>query len=160
MLKKASAKISKYGLLLVTLFLSSAHTLQAEEVVKKSIGSDKSPLESLVPMLMGLGLILLIIFVLAVILKKFSNLNLSSSQSKVLDCQRLGTKEKLIIVKVQDRHLLLGVTPQSISHLTELDKPLETKQPQMSFEKLMKQFIGGANSNNNKSDSQSVNGVS
>jgi flagellar biosynthetic protein FliO len=43
---------------------------------------------------------------------------------KVLHSLPVGYKEKLIVVTVGDQQLLLGVTAQQISFLTEIDPPL------------------------------------
>lgn len=80
----------------------------------------ETPVESLLPMLSGLVVILAVIFVLAFLFKKFSNFGLSNGNIKVLETQVLGSKEKLMIIKVKQQQFLIGVTSQSISQLGEL----------------------------------------
>ena len=155
LLVKSKQSINRFSFSFTFLILGSpacfaqAATHPASEAVTQAIKktATTTPIESLGPMLLGLIGILAVIFVLAGLLKKFTAFNLSSNQIKVLECQRIGTKEKLIIVNVQDKHLLLGVTPQNISHLCELDKPTQTQSSGMSFDKLMKQFLGQAKPN-------------
>ena len=46
-------------------------------------------------------------------------------QLKVVSSLALGTKEKLVVVQVGKEQVLLGITPQNISHLGKLEQPLE-----------------------------------
>jgi len=89
-----------------------------------AVGNEKvaTPLESVLPMLTGLGAILIIIFVLAFLFKKFSNFGLSGKNIKVLETQLIGNNEKLMIVEVREQQFLLGVTRHSINQLGELEK--------------------------------------
>jgi flagellar biosynthetic protein FliO len=80
-----------------------------------------SPVDSLLPMLGGLLVILGFIFLLAFLFKRFTNFSPSSKNIKVLETQMIGTKEKLVIVKVQQQSFLIGVTANSISQLGELN---------------------------------------
>ena len=106
--------------------------------------SAQSPLESIFPMLVGLLAILIVIFGLAFLLKRFTHFNPATGNIKVLETQRLGAKERLVIVEVQQQQLLLGVTSQNITQLVELKHPIETKTSSTSFESLMKQMLNPA----------------
>ncbi|WP_197464533.1 flagellar biosynthetic protein FliO [Marinomonas aquimarina] len=46
---------------------------------------------------------------------------LSKSEIQIIASQSIGTKEKLILVEVQGKRLLLGSTPQSITCLNEFE---------------------------------------
>lgn len=100
-----------------------------------------TPADSILPVVGGLLAILVLIFFLAGILKKFSSFNLVAKNISVIDSQSLGSKEKIVIVEIQNRQLVLGVTPHNINPLCELDKPLEKKQSHLSFDSMMKQFL-------------------
>jgi len=80
-----------------------------------------TPIETILPMLTGLGAILIIIFVLAFLFKKFSKFGLSGKNIKVLETQLIGNNEKLMIVQVREQQFLLGVTRNSINQLGELE---------------------------------------
>ena len=77
--------------------------------------------------LMVIGLIL----VLGFLLKK-SKLTtiMNGGQMKIVASLPMGYKEKLIVVKVGEQQLLLGVTPQQINFLYRLEQPLDETQPQ------------------------------
>jgi flagellar protein FliO/FliZ len=72
---------------------------------------------------LALLFIILIIFVCAWFLRKLTGGNFASSKIiEVKASQALGAKERLVIIKVDGRHLLLGVTPNCISKLEELSE--------------------------------------
>lgn len=131
--KNNKFKVSQF-ICLITL----ANTVTAAETMKLS---EQTPAQSLLPMLGGLLAVLVLIFLLASMLKKFSSFNLVANHIKVIESQSLGSKEKLVIVEIQDRQLVLGVTPHSINAITELNSPVEKKHNNLSFERLMKQFV-------------------
>ncbi|MCF6194943.1 MAG: flagellar biosynthetic protein FliO [Kangiellaceae bacterium] len=92
--------------------------LNAAEKNKPVITMD--PIDSIVPMLGGLVAILLVIFFLAYLFKKFSGFNIASQNIRVLETQLIGHKEKILIVEVHQQQFLIGVTSHTISQLGEL----------------------------------------
>lgn len=94
----------------------------------------------------SLGIVLLIVMVLAFAFKKFTSggtrISLGNKMVKVLNREYIGPKSYLAVVKVIDRYLLLGVTNENISTLTELtDVPEEivAKSKETKTLKLKKQ---------------------
>ena len=79
-----------------------------------------TPMDSVLPMLLGLASILLVIFVLAFLFKKFTNFGLTSKNIKVVETHPIGAREKLMIVQVRGQEFLIGVTRNSINQLGEL----------------------------------------
>jgi flagellar protein FliO/FliZ len=76
----------------------------------------------LVSCFLVIGLILL----LAWLLKKSRLMpNQAQSQLRVLSVLSLGTREKLLVVKVGSEQLVLGMTPANISLLCKLETPLD-----------------------------------
>lgn len=75
--------------------------------------------------LLSCFLVIGLILGLAWLLKRSRILPGVSQQSlRVLSVLPLGTKEKLLVVKVGEDQLLLGMTPTSITLLHKLDTPL------------------------------------
>lgn len=85
--------------------------------------------------LMVIGLIL----VLGFLLKK-SKLTqvMGGGQMKVIATLPVGYKEKLMVVKVGEQQLLIGVTPQQVNFLYRLEQPLDESQPQAFSQQLGK----------------------
>ena len=85
--------------------------------------------------LMVIGLIL----VLGFLLKKSKIAQvMGGGQMKVIATLPLGYKEKLMVVKVGDQQLLIGVTPQQVNFLYRLEQPLDENQPQAFSQQLGK----------------------
>ena len=70
-----------------------------------------------------------IIFILAFLIKKSRFVQRSGSSIRLETQMALGPKERIVQVRVGDRHLLLGVTPSNINLILELDNdsPKEAK---------------------------------
>ena len=72
----------------------------------------------IVNLLLGLVVVLLAFFAIMFLLKRLSGLNgMNKGHMKIVDAMHLGTKERLLIVKVIDKHILLGISPQGIHPL-------------------------------------------
>ena len=73
-------------------------------------------------MLMNLILVLAFMLVLVFILKKMKFAKQSANQAiKVINMVSIGTKEKIILLDVRDKVLLVGVTPNHIQTLHVFD---------------------------------------
>jgi len=80
-------------------------------------------------MAMGLVVVIALILGLAWVLKKYSRLpGANQVDMKVLGGLSLGTREKAILIEVENTRLLVGVTPGHIQTLHVLSNP-EAPQP-------------------------------
>ncbi len=72
----------------------------------------------------ALGAVLLLIAIIAWGLKRFgSKGQLGGSAIRVLSRSHLSPKQSLALIRVSDRVMLVGITPDRISHLTTFDDP-------------------------------------
>jgi flagellar protein FliO/FliZ len=78
-------------------------------------------------MIISLLLVLVAIVVAAGILKKLQVGGTTVNGLKVVTSLNLGAKERLVVVQVGEKQLLLGVTGQQINVLDTLDEPIEMK---------------------------------
>ena len=108
----------------------------AEEVIEKAdraipeVGKHVAGNMDATTMILSLLLVLLLIVGSATVLKKFNFANTQQSNGlKVVTSLHLGTKEKLIVVQVGEKQVLLGVTQQQINMLDTLEKPIEVTAP-------------------------------
>ena len=76
-------------------------------------------------MILALLLVLAVIIGSAFLLKRFNFIQGSSSNLRVVTSLSLSTKEKIIVVQVGKKQLLLGVTAQQINLLETLETPIE-----------------------------------
>ena len=77
-------------------------------------------------MILSLLMVLALIVVVAVVLKRFQPKQQGLAGLKIITSLHLGSKERLVIVQVAEKQLLLGVTAQQITLLGNLEEPLET----------------------------------
>lgn len=126
---KANTDISSTSLL--TSAVDTANTVTSANVgpvtgsAFNNGASDPSSITSLASMFGGLVVVLLIIFFLAYLVKRFNLAPNSNSVIKTIAASPLGQKEKLMIVEVQGRQYLLGVTPHQVNLIDKLDTPIE-----------------------------------
>ncbi|NMP32920.1 flagellar biosynthetic protein FliO [Thalassotalea sp. M1531] len=95
-------------------------------VVGKHVASNNL---DVVSMLLSLCAVLALIVVAASLLKKFQLGPVANKDLKVVTSLNLSAKERLVVVEVDKKQLLLGVTAHNISVLKELETPLKSAQP-------------------------------
>ena len=78
-------------------------------------------------MILSLLAVLVAIVVVAWILKKLQVGGLAVNGLKVVTSLNLGSKERLVVIQVGEKQLLLGVTGQQINLLETLAEPIEVK---------------------------------
>lgn len=80
---------------------------------------------ALLQTLAGLGVVIALILALAWVSRRLSGGRLgNASFMKILAVQPLGTREKIILVDVAGRQMMLGVTPGRIVTLYVFDEPV------------------------------------
>lgn len=94
----------------------------------------------------GLVIIVLFILVLSWLVKRLNRSNLGfSGPFQILACASLGAREKIMMVKVGDRFLLLGVAAGSINTLFDFGQNLPpgfTTDSKHAFSQMLKQVMG------------------
>ncbi|XPF96166.1 flagellar biosynthetic protein FliO [Colwellia sp. RE-S-Sl-9] len=112
-------------------FFSSTSFAEEKTVqVGKHVTASTDP----VTMILSLFLVLLVVIASAYLLKKFQITAQGNNQGlKVVTSVHLGTKERVVVVQVADKQLVLGVTANQITLLDTLDKPLETGKSATEF---------------------------
>jgi flagellar protein FliO/FliZ len=103
-------------------------TVAAEEL--RSVnqpGINSTNAAYLVKVFSGLVLVIALIFALSWLVKRFGQGTfLSNSNMKIINSLSLGAKEKIVVVEIGERQLLLGVTANSIQTLHKLEVPLSS----------------------------------
>ncbi len=106
-------------------FLSAPLALAQENIptVGKHVGANMDAMSMIVSLLLVLGLIV----ICALFVKRFQPMIQMNSGLKVVSSLSLGAKERLVVVQVGEKQLLLGVTSQKISLLDNLELPIKTE---------------------------------
>ena len=74
------------------------------------------------------------VFLCAMLYKKMVSYRPRGNHTlQVLSSLSLGSREKLILVNAGDKQLLLGVTPQQVTHLCELEISLDEPERVQEF---------------------------
>ena len=110
------------------------------------VWAQNAPAQNLMSVAMSLALVIVIIICLAVLVKRFTPNMPTMDEFKVIRSIPLGSKERLLVVEIDNKQHLLGVTPHSINYLYELEKPLTAKE----MPALAKSFSQILNPNNKK----------
>ncbi|WDE03973.1 flagellar biosynthetic protein FliO [Thalassomonas viridans] len=107
--------------------------------VGKNVGANMDSMSFILSFLM----ILALIFICAMLLKKFQPGLQQQSGLKIVTSLSLGAKERIVVVQAGEQQLLLGVTAQQITLLDSLEEPLAQGTPVtgelgQSFAKLLR----------------------
>lgn len=113
----------------------TAETSVADPLVVKSppeVGKHVMANTDASSMILSLLMVLALIFISALVLKRFNFTQQQSGQLKVIASLSLGVKERLIVAQVGEQQLVLGVTPQQITLIKSLEEPIVSNQPENS----------------------------
>lgn len=84
--------------------------------------------------LLSCALVIGFILVLGWLLRKSRLVQpMTQGPMKILSSLPLGTRERLLVVKVGEQQILLGTTPGQISFLCQLEKPIDEQQLSQPF---------------------------
>ncbi|MCR4535094.1 flagellar biosynthetic protein FliO [Shewanella xiamenensis] len=108
---------------------SAAQVSVAEVTTQGAVATAKvtepSQMAAAASMLGGLILVLLLIFALAYLLRRFNLVPTNHSVLKTLAVTSLGQKERLVLVQVGEQQYLLGVSGQQVNLIDKLAEPIE-----------------------------------
>lgn len=118
-------KLLNTGLINTTLILvmfGAAPLVYAQEMVT-AVGNNNAAY--ITKVFSGLVLVVALILVIAWLVRRFGQGTLlSGSNMKLISSMALGAKEKVVVVEIGERQLLLGVTSHSIQTLHKFETPL------------------------------------
>lgn len=107
----------------------------AENASIKPVTAEAFSMMGVLNMTMGLVVVIALILGLAWVLKKYAKLPGNNQvDMKVLGGLSLGTREKAILIEVENIRLLVGVTPGHIQTLHVLSGDLDIEKKTESFE--------------------------
>lgn len=115
----------KFLLQLTVLFLLSLQSI-AVNAEEKIAPVDPLSASSIANMFMGLGLVLAIIFLMAWLVRRMGGMQVIGSQKiRLLGGLSLGAREKVVLVQVENKRLVLGVAQGQVNTLHVLDGEYE-----------------------------------
>jgi len=87
-----------------------------------------APSGDIISMVLSLAVVLVLILVLAYFVKKLNPNLVNSDEFKVVRSLPLGSRERLLVIEIDNAQHLLGVTPHSVNYLHKLETPLTEKE--------------------------------
>jgi flagellar protein FliO/FliZ len=124
-----------------------SHSLYAADSAQKQLGVSVSPLgaESLLSTVGGLLLVLAIIIGGAWLFKRYGQLPMGGKGIvRVVGGASVGTRERVVVVEVENQRLLLGVAPGQVRTLHILQGPEQGFQNYLDSEKCASRLSDGA----------------
>jgi flagellar protein FliO/FliZ len=122
--------IARWASAVASIFVSHGWAATTQAVPTPRVGGDLLAGPGWGQMVLGLATILILIVVLAWAARRFGPAqSLPSGTLRVLGGLSLGTRERLVLVKVGDAQLLLGVAPGRVQTLHVLAEPIEVAGP-------------------------------
>lgn len=111
-----------------------------------------------------IGLIFITYFATRWLNKKFRNVGYNGSQNgiKIVECLGISQDKQLIVVRVGNKKMLLGVTPDSIRKLSDLDEEdmaLVEKKPDENSEGSFMENLKKAFLSRNNGESSGISGT-
>ena len=107
--------------------VSGARELPASTLRSGISGTDPVNGGYIMQLILGLIIVLFCIVALAWLARRFNRLQATPDGSlRVLGGMSMGARERIVLVQVGAKQLLLGVAPGQISTLHVLDEPLES----------------------------------
>ncbi|MDG1113379.1 MAG: flagellar biosynthetic protein FliO [Pseudomonadales bacterium] len=91
----------------------------------------------------GLVIVIALILVLAMLFRRFGDAGLGTpGNMKVLGGISVGQRERLVLVQIGSKQLLVGVAPGNVSQVMVFDEPLDnTLNQPMTMNPLLKRFL-------------------
>jgi len=97
--------------------------------VEKAAPVDPLSASSIGNMVMGLALVLVLIFAMAWVVRRMGGMQIAGSQRmKLLGGLSLGAREKVVLVQVENKRLVLGVAQGQVNTLHVLDGEYEADE--------------------------------
>jgi len=136
----------KFSLLLFLLLspLSWSSESPSSQVARVYKSPDPFSFESIMQLLLGLGLVLGTILAMAWLLRKVSVLPGQHRKLKVVAALSLGHKERAVLVQVGEEQMLLGVSQGQVTLLKSFEQPvIVPDQPaaESAFARKLNQYI-------------------
>lgn len=104
-------------------------------------GTDNNSAMTLTKIVISLALVILLVLGLGWMFKKLSLRMPGNRQIKVICALPLGQRERILVIEIQGKQRVIGVTPQQINLLFELENPLPEEKLASDFHTQLQSFL-------------------
>ncbi|GHG69518.1 hypothetical protein GCM10010919_19510 [Alishewanella longhuensis] len=115
-------------------------SLSRESVLHPGTDNNNSTM-TLAKIVISLALVILLVLGLGWMFKKLSLRMPGNRQIKVICALPLGQRERILVIEIQGKQRVIGVTPQSINLLFELENPLPEEKLASDFHTQLQSFL-------------------
>lgn len=119
--------------------IRAAATVASFTVAGAAHAAEPGSAGSMMQVVPGLALVLGLIAACAWVAKRIGPNRIAGGQAiRFVASQSLGSRDKVVIVEVNQQWLVLGVSPGRINTLSQMDKPASTETPVTGNEQIAK----------------------
>ncbi|MDH5435323.1 MAG: flagellar biosynthetic protein FliO [Gammaproteobacteria bacterium] len=118
--------------------------LYAEEKTRTLTPHEPVSADILIELVFGLFAVLAVIVAAAWLMRRFGKFNLNAGRNiRILEGLSIGQRERVVLMQVGEKQLLVGVTPGRMETLLVLDEniEIENQKPQIKFAERLTQAI-------------------
>ena len=155
---KHNLAVTKFCVFLfLSAFLTSALAEDGQRGGSTTAQSTPVALEGqIVEIVLALIAILLLIWGIAWFVKRFTGIGPQGGQHiKTIAVMPVGTRERIAVIEIGGRQIVVGITPQQITTLLELDQPLDISPSGGEFARKLQTLLN-RNENEAKGEANSV----
>lgn len=138
LLQQASALI---GLLWLTLVSCGSLAQEAAAVVSKETAKVPAAIPGVGQIVISLALVVGLVILLAFLYKKMQLRMPGSKHFKVVATLNVGTRERLLVIEMQGKQRVIGVTASNVNFLFELETPLTEEKLASDFHTQLQSFL-------------------
>lgn len=124
---------------------SQAESVPAPAIARDGVlnpGSDQSNSTLVLgKIVISLALVILLVLGLGWLFKKLTLRLPGNRQIKVICAMPLGQRERILVIEIQGKQRVIGVTPHSINLLFELENPLPEEKLASDFHTQLQSFL-------------------
>ncbi|MDH5189985.1 MAG: flagellar biosynthetic protein FliO [Gammaproteobacteria bacterium] len=118
--------------------------LIAEEKVRSAVSPGPISMDMLIQLVIGLLIVLAVIVAAAWFMRRFGKLNFNAGRNiKILEGLAIGQRERVVLMQVGEKQLLVGVTQGRMETLLVLDEKIkiDERPTQISFAERLTQAL-------------------
>ncbi|MAM89203.1 MAG: flagellar biosynthetic protein FliO [unclassified Hahellaceae] len=102
----------------------------------------ETPASQSLEIIFSLALIIVLIVAVGWIMRRFSGgPGMQNRQLKIVAAISLGSRERIAVVQVGERQILVGITAQQINKLLELEQPIDVSVENSEFARKLQSLL-------------------
>lgn len=133
--------ISNTGMLVGALGTVSCFAQETAAVVTKETAKVPAAIPGVGQIVISLALVVGLVILLAFLYKKMQLRMPGSKHFRVVATLNIGTRERLLVIEMQGKQRVLGVTANSVNFLFELETPLSEEKLASDFHTQLQSFL-------------------